>query len=201
MNQIYNQYYSALTEVEERFSREHPKLQMVKYQHSNGAWRIKNQCTWCGNSVGGDLKMTGIDLSTLPVRSNELREKRKAERTDAIENTRYAYLSIQEKQQKTEQELWWSNYTKYLQTMHWYDLRKQVLERDKYLCQACLKGKATQVHHLSYTLFNSIGKSMAFELIAICYPCHKTIHPHMATEQLRLSDMQFTPYINNGWKP
>ncbi len=65
----------------------------------------------------------------------------------------------------------------------WQKLRKQVLARDNYLCQECLKSDrftpATEVHHIKATVAG--GKMFdADNLISICHACHELI-----TEQQR----------------
>lgn len=69
-------------------------------------------------------------------------------------------------------------YNQYLQSDVWKDLRQRIFARDSFLCQVCLKNKATAVHHLSYdSLFNpNQKKDFAFNLISICNECHSIIH-------------------------
>lgn len=73
-------------------------------------------------------------------------------------------------------EEFFANYSEYLNSPEWKSKRQRVLERDDYTCQACLKRKATQVHHLTYErLYNE----PLFDLVSICDICHQTLHPHM----------------------
>jgi 5-methylcytosine-specific restriction protein A len=57
----------------------------------------------------------------------------------------------------------------------WRRLREQVLQRDKYLCQPCLKlgrpTEATQVDHI--TALAKGGTDKMDNLQAICTPCHE----------------------------
>lgn len=89
-------------------------------------------------------------------------------------------------------ESWWRTYTIYLKTPGWKAMRLKVLKRDKYICQACLVNEAVQVHHVSYKLYNRIGSSAAFELVAICFPCHSMIHPRIAEAQPKTSARRAT---------
>ena len=69
-------------------------------------------------------------------------------------------------------------YRQYLESPKWAMLRDAVLKRDKYLCQGCLKSRATQAHHLTY---KHIFHELAFELIAVCPDCHEKLHgPELA---------------------
>lgn len=64
-------------------------------------------------------------------------------------------------------------YRQYLESADWATMRNRVLERDKHLCQGCLRERATQVHHLSY---KNLRREFAFELISVCDTCHERIH-------------------------
>jgi len=72
-------------------------------------------------------------------------------------------------------------YEQQLLTPHWRVRRNEILERDDYCCQDCLRGKREQrielhVHHKSY-----VDGWMAWEypnsyLITLCEECHQKIH-------------------------
>lgn len=64
-------------------------------------------------------------------------------------------------------------YIAYLKGESWQELRRRVLERDNYLCQACLNKDAQDVHHITYANF---GKEFCFELMSICRDCHNLLH-------------------------
>ena len=71
------------------------------------------------------------------------------------------------------QQKWWDEYQAYLESEEWAEKRKAVLERDRHLCQACLKAKATVVHHQTYEhCFNE----PLFDLISVCVDCHANLH-------------------------
>ena len=63
-------------------------------------------------------------------------------------------------------------YKQYLNSELWKFKRKKVLERDNYLCQACLTNKADEVHHLTY---DNCYDEPLFELISVCKRCHQKI--------------------------
>lgn len=154
--------YDTIAQVEEAFACTHDEQQVVKYQQSHGAWRIRKQCKQCGAYCSSDLKMAGYDLDSVPTVDEGL-------------------------------ELFMENYSRYLKSRHWYQMRQLVLKRDNHLCQACLSRKADQVHHISYELFKQMNRSAAFELVAICYQCHSKIHPHLAEEQH--NNILYNPYL------
>ncbi len=181
-------------EVEQQYNCVHEETQLVKYQQSHGQWRLRYQCLHCGAYDGGDQKQAGVNLDQIPIVDMELKRAYREKRQSAINTARYAYLSLRECQELEAQERFWINYNRYLQTKQWYIMRKAVLKRDAYLCQSCLTREATQVHHLSYELFNTLGQSAAFELVSICCQCHEKIHPHLAQAQAALA--YYNPFLS-----
>ena len=74
------------------------------------------------------------------------------------------------KKNLTKKEKWFiEKYRPYLKSKEWKDKRLLVLKRDNYVCQSCLKSKATEVHHLTY---KHVFNEPLFELVSICNPCH-----------------------------
>ena len=67
---------------------------------------------------------------------------------------------------------WWADYRAYLQTPQWAARRRAVLERENWICEACRKNRATQVHHETYKHLRS---EPLFELHAICDECHEKL--------------------------
>jgi hypothetical protein len=67
---------------------------------------------------------------------------------------------------------WQARYNIYLNSTRWKVKRKKILRRDNYLCQSCLKEKATQVHHLTYA---RAGNEPLFDLTSVCQSCHEII--------------------------
>jgi hypothetical protein len=82
-------------------------------------------------------------------------------------------LEIKQQTQESKKTAFWVNYNKYLLTDKWQNKRLKVLQRDKYLCQACLTNKATQLHHLTY---ERVFDEPLFDLVSICVPCHDKLH-------------------------
>jgi hypothetical protein len=71
-----------------------------------------------------------------------------------------------------ETEAWWREYDAYLRTDAWHERRAKVLERDEYVCQACLVRRAVQVHHTTY---RHMFAEPLFDLVAVCVACHEEI--------------------------
>jgi 5-methylcytosine-specific restriction endonuclease McrA len=163
--------------IEDDFSCEHVSTRITKYTKCNGITCARLQCEKCGSAVR-DISKKGLDLEEIPDFDYELRadfQFRKRRHQAQLFQERIEYAATH----KNEHDSWWEKYKQYLQSKQWQEIRQRVLTRDRYVCQACLRNRASQVHHLSYELYNKMGKSAAFELASICNACHGAIHPHM----------------------
>ena len=73
----------------------------------------------------------------------------------------------------------------------WKQLRKQVLEMDKYECQRCNEqgrySRATTVHHVNYVknhpelaleIYYMWQGKRKRNLLSLCHDCHEEIHGH-----------------------
>jgi hypothetical protein len=135
------------------------------------------QCLLCGQAVGSAIAKTSIDgippswNDQLAVVYDAFREKVFAA-AKAVMEERESRASDLEAERKRQ-------YKEYLKTDKWRDKRNRVLDRDKHLCQGCLKRAATQVHHLTY---KNIGNEPLFELISVCSVCHCAIHEGVDNE-------------------
>jgi hypothetical protein len=65
------------------------------------------------------------------------------------------------------------DYSEYLKTGHWLEIRERIIKRCNGICEGCGENKATQVHHLTY---KNKGNEFLFELIGLCSDCHNRIH-------------------------
>jgi 5-methylcytosine-specific restriction endonuclease McrA len=63
-------------------------------------------------------------------------------------------------------------YLEYLQSPQWARTRATVFQRDRKICQGCLKVQATEVHHLTY---KHVYAEFMFELISLCSDCHDRV--------------------------
>ena len=66
---------------------------------------------------------------------------------------------------------WDKYYHQYIQSDEWKEKRRQVFERDGYLC-ICGR-KSTVIHHKHY---KNIGKEPLSDLISLCEECHFDLH-------------------------
>jgi 5-methylcytosine-specific restriction endonuclease McrA len=161
---------------------------ICKQKRADGVWIVRYQCSICGKGLRLIAKRDH-NLNELPEFDQELCDRVKSEKQAETqrhlrewdERIRSAQAEKEAESLRRQQKEvdWWANYNKYLLSRHWLEMRNRVLERDKHTCQACLRNRAAQVHHLSYALYNKLGRSAAFELISICKACHAAIHPRM----------------------
>jgi 5-methylcytosine-specific restriction endonuclease McrA len=54
------------------------------------------------------------------------------------------------------------------------ELRRQVLERDGWRCQACGAMRHLEVHHLQFR--SHLGQDTGQNLITLCTQCHARVH-------------------------
>lgn len=153
-----------------------PNLQPVKLITSAGTIQVRNQCQNCGdvggNSLGGYSKEKREALPPVDKAKKEERSIKWEEMT----KTFWAKVSDRRAQQREAgKQQWWDQYQAYLNSPAWKAKRALVLKRDNYLCQSCLDAYATQVHHKSYQFVDLKGNEPAFDLVAICVPCHEKI--------------------------
>jgi len=89
------------------------------------------------------------------------------------------------------------SYEEQLNDVRWFEKRDEILQRDDYCCQDCLRGRdrlttyiKLHVHHIKY-----IAGRMAWEypngyLITLCDECHSKLHgliPDMRPEHVKPS--------------
>ena len=137
------------------------------------------QCMECGKLESEPLPIADhpdapeFDAAKLAAWSDARSEAGKAAQEHA--QRRYA---MRQQAVATESADWFEGYNEFLQSDVWHQMRARVLARDQNLCQAALQGclrRATQVHHTSYSLHNALGCQPAYDLVAICVPCHEKI--------------------------
>ena len=140
---------------------------------SNGNTRITKICKHCFNTITTGLKKK--DYNTLTIKKTtyvELNEN-KSNIYNLISNLYDFLQDYKEQLRLNKDDHWWRNYKLYLQSTQWDLKRKQVLQRDNYICQNCEVIKATEIHHLHYR--NVMNENLE-DLISLCIPCHCLYH-------------------------
>jgi hypothetical protein len=145
----------------------------------NNTIEIRDICIKCFHKIKVYKKTDFIlnELSNIPIRNIDIIDKQKE---IFYENRRIKYSEINDLLNKKRDEIIIEVYSErdkirneYYKTDEWKKLRLLVLNRDKYICQGCLKNQATEVHHQSYLHFK---KEFMFELISLCNHCHSRYH-------------------------
>jgi len=145
---------------------EHSRTELRERTYSNGSKHYVEQCLRCGHALRSYAK--------------DSPESQAARTNGGIpQYDEFLQLIFERSQQQAaleqreaEHTQWLDEYSEYLHSPHWRRLRAAVLKRDNHLCQACLRRRATEVHHLTY---EHVGDEFAFELISVCHTCHTRI--------------------------
>ena len=149
--------------LEQEFECTHPRTEIRYVLQSNGVKMYKRQCLHCGQGTTSAIAHTNVpDRSSVPPFDNDLRDSFWQQR-----NTRRRELLDDGWQARREK------YYEYLESPQWKEKRRAVLQRDNYVCQACLHRRASQAHHLTY---EHIYNEPLFELVAVCSTCHEKLH-------------------------
>lgn len=149
---------------------QHERPAIVKSANAGNQWMYRWYCRDCGCKLSSNIKAAAaqqqkvfdVDLDALASRSNVYRDQREKR-----------LLKMAEEAAERAQEGNRLAYDDYLRSDAWRRLRARVLQRAKGTCEGCLERAAEHVHHLTY---EHIGNEFAFELRALCEPCHHRIH-------------------------
>ena len=135
-------------------------------------WVVKLQCLTCGSAhSGGALSRDAHPYwDTYPEWDTAIAERWQ---NDAQAGLRARQREVQESIRR-KRELVSQDYSEWLaNSPEWADLRKAVIQRAGFTCEACLEQPARQVHHLTY---NYGRLPPAWELRAVCKACHSRLH-------------------------
>jgi len=146
------------------------RIVYVKRELSNGTFHHKVGCLNCKQTFGGSIKKSVIPIHEtiyqVPLAKYEEYELWRNKLRDEIT----AFVIDKFEQLKIH---WRKNYEDYLNSNVWKLKRLTILQRDKFVCQECLKSRATSVHHITYA---NLGDEKDYELVSLCQPCHDNIH-------------------------
>ena len=144
---------------------EHKLVYRYKYTSDNRMFIVK-QCSNCDYQPSHKYKKSDIENLDFKINTGQIKES--LPDTNWEEYEVYRRFELNEIQVKRKEK-----YNEYLKSDQWYRIRQIVLERDKFICQGCLKNRATDVHHKNYdNLFNEV----LFDLVSVCRTCHLKIH-------------------------
>jgi hypothetical protein len=145
----------------------HPDVELRDYRTSSGGWQRKDQCKTCGIATSQakprnkEIIVPNWDIDLWKNWEANCNEKRSEIEDDLIDRT--ANIEI----------IGYEYYEEYLRSAEWLKKRNLVLNRDDFVCQACLEEPATEVHHQTY---DQIFDEFLFDLISVCRKCHERLH-------------------------
>ncbi len=173
-------------EIEAEWLREVTSLRGTECQHPDKELRVRkvkgervmvmHQCTTCGEGTGGAVSQNEVSLSSplwdesLASRYMDQRERQRSEI-----DQKCCDLAMRQ-DAETEAALAKADfvYQEYLRSAVWQKKRALVFRRAGGVCEGCLTAPAAIVHHKTY---RKIGDELAFDLVALCNPCHDKAHP------------------------
>jgi hypothetical protein len=92
-------------------------------------------------------------------------------------------LSIRESERTSQRIEWLVAYRQYLESAHWLEKRRKVMERCKWVCEGCGNRRAVEVHHLRYPAWPCMPGSAEwkrleklYDLVGVCGMCHGEVH-------------------------
>lgn len=136
-----------------------------------GTKQYGTQCLRCGKFTV--TKKTAVPCqATLGEYDESLRDYFLERRRRFYERRAEQNRAEWEARKEAESQEWWSRYEAYISSDAWREKRLRVLERDKWTCQACMRRRATQVHHLTY---KHLEHEPLFDLVSICTVCHEAL--------------------------
>jgi 5-methylcytosine-specific restriction endonuclease McrA len=140
--------------------------ELRRFTCSNGTFQVRRQCTACGSGIGNPIPHYQVDdIKRLPAWDTAPADR---------EKTLIADREIERLDKKAaEDREWRKRYNAHLSSAEWRALADRVLRRAGFVCEGCLEQRATQVHHMTY---DHLGAEFAFELRALCKPCHDRFH-------------------------
>jgi len=144
-------------------------IQTMQVATANG-FSYRNICQNCYSTIA-TIKKTDKPIGKLiDISLDELNNRKYGTNKNIIYGE---LLNLKNEFNKNKESAFWLSYSEYLKSDKWQLKRKKVLERDKYICQACLTNKAEQAHHLTY---KNVFDEPLFQLTSVCIRCHDKLH-------------------------
>ncbi|NML93786.1 HNH endonuclease [Novosphingobium olei] len=149
----------------------HSHRVVIRFTNAGGQAMHQHCCTGCGYAESRwlkreDAEREGVAVDFTKDRAASLSNQYRAERLARLTALANSAADRIQPQQREE-------YSDYLRSPAWQRRRSKVLSRANHTCEGCLTNPATDVHHLTYA---HKGAEFAFELVALCEPCHTRWH-------------------------
>lgn len=154
----------------------HPQTKVRLKTYGAGGTRAAHQCLECGRKVGNFVS----SLAVFEFWDSELESRVRLDYESACLRWREKRNEAFSRARDVASEAWWAAYSRYLKTPVWKAKRLLVLRRCGDTCESCGQRRAEHVHHLKYP--ETFGLEPLFDLVGVCVPCHRILHPHMAAD-------------------
>ncbi len=152
----------------------HPQQFTGKTINAGGVDVFKRYCRTCGIATTQSLPHRTIEGTTVSlidaVKREALIDAYTKQRRDALDEIANRAADRTQPDRR-------ADYTAYLNSPEWRELRASVMDRCSGLCEGCRKQPAIDVHHLSY---RNLRREFLFELVGLCRACHTRWHEQSA---------------------
>jgi hypothetical protein len=156
---------------------EHPQTIIIQRVDTAGRPFFSRYCKHCGVKFGGPIPRVKAEAEGVaPTSESEIEldaERYTAERQAQFDKLVNAAVERAERAAKEALEEWRQGYDDYLRSPQWKRRAAKIMERAAGVCEGCLTRPAEEVHHLTYA---NVREEFAFELVALCSPCHRRVH-------------------------
>jgi hypothetical protein len=150
----------------------HPETVVIERKDSLGRLFYSPFCNGCGKLLRSHLPKRDVGLIDGRHADDmfDLNARYTAERDQRLTQIANACA---ERMQPANRE----TYDDYLRSPAWKRRAAKVMDRANNRCEGCLTNAADEVHHLTYS---HMGNEFAFQLVALCEPCHRRYHARSA---------------------
>ncbi len=138
-------------------------------KNASGIINIGLQCDGCGRNVTGSLPRLGHPhWASYPAWDDALLAR--------VDEIREEQSRAWAEKRQVQSEAWWQAYSEDLDSPEWRRLRDAVIRRANGRCEACFSALATDGHHTAYASDRPFWRVPAWEIRAVCRPCHDRLH-------------------------
>lgn len=153
---------------------DHHGTVIVARTNAAGGQFFSRYCAHCGVKWGAMIKRADAEREGIAADLTEEQMERRAEVYLAQRQAHFdkivdaaAERAFEERPENTQA------YQDYLRSPRWRKKAEAILKRAGGTCEGCLSRPAEEVHHTTYA---HIYNEFAFELLALCAPCHRRYH-------------------------
>lgn len=145
----------------------HDEVELRRMDTASGGIQMKYQCLACGAATTNPISHAKLNqpIEAYGAWDHELRRSFNARVESAMDQAA--------RDRRFE---WLKRHDAVMASPEWKLRRQKVFARCNSICEGCGDRPASEVHHLSY---EHLGNEPLWELVAVCWKCHASVHPHM----------------------